>query len=750
PYYLSRLVHRCAASDRESPPPLVTRPDGKGKIRPLDPSCRLHRAYYVRYELSSGGGCSDIGQPSCRDINPRLAGEVEVFADDFYTTTDPGTGQPVNQRAFRVNRSVDFTGFGKYRRLVLDANFGATSFGPGGGNVTVTTTTSHAPAGSYPDTMADPSSVVPWQFTRYDSIVQREQNAGVDQTARSEYCFDPDDGFLRGRRTLKEGSGARSPGDLVVKNQPTADGFVDAVYSYGGDVQTVSVADDLCAEPDQGTAEYVTKNEYQYGVLQSSWFYRNGQPFLRRAEYDLDPTGLVTRSLDVSGIATDYSYDERGRLTDIEPTGRATTTIDYDTLASSGPQATLERWSGSTLLQRERYDYDGLGRLAEERRRILLPPPPGSPPGTPGQVRDVVRSTRYHLGGWLESQSEWRDPGEGGPELRTLYKDYDPFGRVGWVRAPELSTPFDIVYDYRGVRAKRTKRYYWDAAGGFSEVLKWDETDPLGRLIDVNVDNGALVARYRYDVGSRLSRVDIEGSPDQVRLFSYDRRGFLVSETSPEIGPSGNGTICHGQSVGGQCASRYDSMGHPERRVFMGTSDPSFDLAYRHDAAGRLTQVLRQGEPWKEYFYAATNAGADKRKGKLIQAKRRNQVAATHGATGATGQVVVTESFRYVDLAGRMTEREVRSSDGLVAKTSVTYDPLDNIDVLTYPTCTYPNACAAALPARAIDHDYAFGLLSEVVGFAPSITYHPSGLWAEVHHSNQTMDGQNLHLGGMP
>jgi len=129
---------------------------------------------------------------------------------------------------------------------------------------------------------------------------------------------------------------------------------------------------------------------------------------------------------------------------------------------------------------------------------------------------------------------------------------------------------------------------------------------------------------YRYDVGSRLTRVCQQpsgGSCGQTREFLYDQRGLLTAERHPEIGATGNGRTFY----------IYDALGNVLTKDLDGTE--KFDLGFAYDPASRLIRV-EEPDPYapgstrllKELFYARKNEGNDKRQGKLYQARRRNWV----------------------------------------------------------------------------------------------------------------------------
>ncbi|MCH9648319.1 MAG: hypothetical protein K0U98_08775 [Deltaproteobacteria bacterium] len=721
-YALSRKTYRCDLANRDDPINMS--------------SCDLYRSHFLRYERSFGG-CDPGGldQPVlCSELNQRVAGEAVTYEKDR-------EGTPNGPPRWTATDFTEFDGFGHYRVSKALGNFpglpGSINppFPEENGNFQRVITDYNSGGGTYsfdPDSNTGNSSLefpdfdAPWLLNTYDSRTVEETDKGV---AVEKFCFDKDSGFLEGRRVLK--GDIQSNQDSVVLLLPDARGFAKRELYYGGDL--AANAPDVCGGPQPG-AEYRIDHTYAFGVPESSWFVEPGalgqlqctdsstrDCILRRRSEVIDPsTGLATASSDPSGVTTHYAYDTLSRLVESAPDGRASTRMTYDT---QGPwQVSLGQWDGTGLLKDERYGYDGIGRL----RKVSRSMPNGG---------RAVRRIQYHGNSTKKQETEFQ-PASSAAQW-TKYDNYDPFGRVGRIQPPD-GADFVTTIDYYGVGGETSRWKFRNANGNPQDAYRFKRFNRLGRLIKLHEPNpdgsGELRTWYGYDIGGRLNRVH---SGAQIRRFEYDRRGFLLSETHPEFNPSGSSSLSYGD---------YDSLGNAGyRNLAMG-----FDLEFRYDRAGRLTQVLEPGNaiPWKELFYGRTNSAGppvDHRVGKVVQAKRRNAVLSLNGETGATSDIVITESFAYREPGGAMTEMELRSSDGQVFHETLTYDSLGNVDTLDYPDCLYPGACAAAVPARQLDHDYREGYLTSITGYLNDILYHPNAMWQQINHSNGVLDHQALY-----
>jgi RHS repeat-associated protein len=636
----------------------------------------LKRSLYVRYERSS----------EFSKANPRVASQRTVYHDDAGRRADV--------------EYTDFDGLGHYRREVTAGTFP-------GGNVR-TTFTNWNPGRSISNL---PAPSEPWILGTYDL---RQVTEG-GQTVTQELWFN-DRGLLRRTRSRK--GAACSPEDVVVDRVNGTGGFLAREDSFGGDGGTLPCADlstlDLASQP----LRHRQRHTWSCGALAISQ--SEGASFLA-VDRTIDcPSGMVASARDPAGLQTSFGYDLLGRLTleDLPAGQGADTSYQYDREGTSGnlpARVTVQRKNGSTVLAEEQVRFDGFGRIEEERRTL--------PDGTL-----AVRHTLWSSRGWIENRSEWEADGD--PERsNTLFRQYDPFGRPGSITLPD-GQQVTIATSGDGSRTIRVPvATSLNAAGEpiLSTASTTEVYDRFGRLVHLDEPNGTRTS-YTYDVLGALASVQVNslGSPTQTRNFLYDHRGFLVSETHPELGTA----ILY---------SDYDVLGNPGRIRRGG-----WDLAYSYDGVGRLTEIKERGTTrvWKSWDYATGNFQAGQwSNGKLRSASRHNRVLVPGSATEI--DPVVTESYEHGGVGGRISKvtTEVAVGGSPRFEYALAYDPLGNVTSRTYPRCTH-SFCSQADVARTVIGTYTQGLLTAIPGYAFSLTYHPHGLLAQVAHANGVTDTQ--------
>jgi hypothetical protein len=284
----------------------------------------------------------------------------------------------------------------------------------------------------------------------------------------------------------------------------------------------------------------------------------------------------------------------------------------------------------------------------------------------------------------------------------------DAFGRARTVTKPD-STVSSI--QYTGSREVDRTEYIHTHAGNDTAAVTKELYDVHGRLSEVHEPSDNLIATYAYDVGNRLQTASIAGGGTaQTRSFTYDNRGFLLSEAHPELGPAGTTTYDH-----------YDAGGHAHHKL-TGTANGIYDLQLVYDASERLTTVSDQNgaRELKHFVFASQNDTSrtpqSYEQGKLSQAVRTNHLPA--------GDVVVSETYKYQTPAGRLSSRQTDVTSGSTTLQSYqqafAYDDIGEITGPGYPICPNTLPCGTTGLAGAT-FAYSDGSLVTIPGYASNI-----------------------------
>jgi len=462
----------------------------------------------------------------------------------------------------------------------------------------------------------------------------------------------------------------------------------------------------LCQMTLPAAPQYQLEHTYQAGSLKTSTWVDpcDGTEVLRVSDFDIDvATGLPSASRDVAGVATSFVYDATGRLESVRPAGGAWTRFEYRLPTTSDPnvlpRVTVQDCpNGQTTcagpLSWQRQVFDGLGRRTNELRQV---------PET-GGVQVKERDFAYDAMGWPTSATTWHAQGAASPPA-TRFEDYDRFGRARRI-VPPGSPAVKVVYE--GERTA-TREVQVRLAGGTQQpAFTTEVADDHGRLVTVCENRatawsgscaGGQRTDYRYDVGSRLTRVCQQpsgASCGQTREFLYDQRGLLTAERHPEIGAAGNGRTFY----------TYDALGNVLTKDLDGTE--KFDLGFAYDPASRLIRV-EEPDPFapgstrllKEFFYARKN-------------------------------------FRYEGIDGRISARQTRFSfngQTFAFQTGFETDAQGNLSAIDYPQCLHA-PCAGETPARRVTYGHTRGFLTSVPGYADALTYQAGGSLHQVEHAN--------------
>lgn len=731
--------------------------------------CTLLSKDYLRYEQDTPPAGCEFQGPSdgfCTKLNSRV---VATRTEHF----DPDSGAYIAQAG---ELRSDFDGLGHYRKMRTSGDFcprnsGKCSgdirdtfagFNPGRGTLTVDANGNLG--GSF--TLPGPSER--WLLDTFDQ--QWVQEGGRKEVR--EFHFDTQTGFLLRRRVHAKTSTTatiasnRSNRDLVTRFVDDGHGNPAQELAFGGDLRHLSGAGG--ALPDlsvpESAASYRIDRTWRDGVLVTSFQVDpadTGHKLRLVHRPSIDPaTGQVLRSEDAAEVATVFGYDTLARLTSITPDGEAPTHIQYFNATAGAPARVLlgrpdlvgSPGPGDT---RSESLYDGFGRVAVSRE--LTPQ---------GWTR---RETTYFGTGAVRTQTtpffeSCTDPA-GCPKGTTVYVSYDPYGRPLEVHGPGhdpgAGRNYKTTYRYGGTVGRIVKTFgvALDSGGSpnFGSVSRFEDVDRQGRLWRVGFGAGRPSTTFRHDAGDRLIEVEVSdpAGPKQRRTFGFDGRGLMSREVHPEI-------------AGDVLTDRYDARGNPgRRREGLTGSGYAIDLGMSYDFAGRLVQVTQRPdgpdpEVIEQRLYAAANLGASRSAGKLVASRRLQRLRRSEGSKER--RVAVAEGLFYGDAAGRITERTVRAFDGsgdypaLRFTTSFAYDPLGNVETITYPGCEGSGLCPPAEPSFTLDADYTNGRLTRLAETAPtapwvfasSITYGASGAVRTVTHGNGVVDDWAPDVSGLP
>jgi RHS repeat-associated protein len=688
--------------------------DGTGRFLSaqfFDSGGAPQRTTYSRFEHDTPGTGTTIQEKS--RLNQRQASQRTAFNDD-----------PAGTVADEV--TWEFDGHGHYRYSQTSGNFP-------GSNVKSSYRSFNTQVGIYGQPGYAPwPAGSPWVL----NVTGFEWDAEGSKCAARSMAIDPTTGWINRARIHRLDNCGESNQDILLETYHDGAGNLSSERYYGGDTQSVATGN-IHALPLPQPPQYRIDHVTQFGVRKTSTYINSaGAPLsFKSLDLTIDPsTGLPNANRDSAGKQTTFSYDTLGRLTTIDPTDDLLTISSYCTATSvptcgSGvrAQAIMARRAtvNGTDVTASRLRFDDWGRLINEAQRM---PPAGN---------FESRSFSYNVLGWNTFTSEQ------GSAFGTSFQLQDAFGRPRRIRPPDGSA-HDVTLSYQGVRQISQTVKVATSTTAETSAITTEIYDRFGRLYEVTEPNGTRT-RYEYDPKNRLSKV-CQGATGagttncgQQRIFTYDQRGFLLSEQHPEKGASGNGFVSY---------FNYDALGHAGRRI-----DGPNDLTFTYDQAGRLTLVRETGGGFpgcsptvvaagvprclKELVYSGANAGANFSKGKLAEARRYNYPII------GTSQfvVIVNDLYTYAGREGRPSQKETRLTfQGTTTENffqSYVYGELGNIVSLTYPNCAFA-ACASS--PRTLSLGYSQGRLTSIPGVINSITYHPTGMVNSIVRANGVTD----------
>jgi YD repeat-containing protein len=563
--------------------------------------------------------------------------------------------------------------------------------------------------------------------------------------------FDSATGSLLSLRNLKASGSdpdafATSDEDFLSVWCIGARGFVASERRVGGSAGGANTTrTDICASTTRKAKHYYLDHTYTFTntVQLKRHQARYASASADTVDEELDAqAGLVNLTRDSAGLATSYAYDASGRITEVHPSGQAWTEYAYDPTASP-PTVRARLWKlgegpadepAAVPLKDDHYYYDGLGRLIQSRTEM---PPTGMQQNWSATITDYDAAGRVASVSMPEYKTN-ADYAAFTPTSKTTYA-HDVFGRATVVTAPDGTKS---TTDYTGTRKRVMK-----VTDTSTRTRSTEEYDGRGRLVKVTEPSGATsstnttgsdtTTAYAYDFADHLISVSTTAAAiTQTRSFDYDPRGFLTSETHPEKGTSGNGTVTY---------SNHDAAGREWTRT-EGSGASAITTTFEYDESERLHLVKdASGQVVKQFDFASANVAGNNMRGKLRTATRYNFLNA--------GNIRVTETFTYGGVGGRVSQKSTKvereSSPGVWTEINtfslgMTYEADFALpSQITYPTCS---GCATASALSSVSQQFSTGLLTGITGFA-TLTYHPTGMVADVARSQSEHDSYSADSG---
>ncbi len=683
------------------------------------------RSTYVRYATEYRNQCNkSLGDSAgCYQSNPLLVAERTVFNDD-------------GSRYIDVEH-LDYNGAGSFRRTVTKDNFSGNNTRTDTTNYTATGTTVRGISGTTGYiSIGTPSTYLPSPASKWILHPYSKQTATEGgRTYVTEFQFNGNGSMTCSRRW--KSPGGRGGKDLVVKlgigSQAGNDnGLPVSETVAGGEWASLSTSSSCATNgsPSNGSS-YLIRHNYQH--LQLARTYISGFPDWYRATIDRD-TGLPSVTYNAADQSTSHQYDQLGRLTRSTPTaslGQTRTEIVYRNPAGGNPSIeTLSKSTSGATLTKEIQVYD---HFARPIRNIMRRPAGDS------SYTETEQKTFYNALGWVAKATTRQNKSSVNTSLATRYTNYDAFGRVGKITAPDGQVENRT---YSGVRVSRSTVQVRTSVGGTTSVTTTTSADSRGRTVQIN--NPLHNTRFTFDpYDAQISARRTGSGIDQTRLYDYDARGLLIRERHPEIGTSGNGYATY----------KPDAFGN--RRTLQ---DAGRNLTYVYDNSGRLIEIKNTsgGRSWRRWVWGTANNGSDYRKGKVIREIRHNY------PYGGADDWSIYEEYEYRGKLGKTSKKTTQLQHlnrpgadryNVFFSQTFEYDQLGNTTRYGYPTCETtpqngrrlcddgPNDVLA--PAHSVTVTYNQGKTRRVSsGLGPwgEYNYHHNLQMSRLDYSN-TVDG---------
>ena len=448
------------------------------------------------------------------------------------------------------------------------------------------------------------------------------------QTARTDYHFDTNTGFLECMRSYRNFGQSSSANDLVEVRTLDGDYNLGEVRLLGADRSPLNSVSGC--HTGLGTVTHRKTYAYTDGVLRRESIHDPGSGDLVLQTFDRDidyHTGKVRSETDPSGLLTGFGYDNMGRVTHINPPGDLPgTSIEYCT--ATQPDCVVNRvvrkvhggapGNGYPLTSTLAL-FDGLGRKVEERmERVVVDADTRQELKTRFAYDDLDRLTDV-------------TPTDLNPDTfaNALNRRYDRFGRVTRVIQHDDSTVWTAYAGDRGATLTYKVVTEEGEQNYTRTVTRGDYRNLVTQVNEPSKADGAMQSTtYQYDVNGQLAGVS---TGVQARTFSYDALGWQTSASHPEL---------DGVTIS---SSSYDVLGNAHT-----TETGARSLNSTYDPAGRLVSVASGARPLSELY---------RENERLLMAKRHNYVPRDPSDPGAgEDHYVVTERMTYNQSTGLMTD----------------------------------------------------------------------------------------------
>ncbi|MFV2074303.1 MAG: hypothetical protein ACC742_16880, partial [Thermoanaerobaculales bacterium] len=348
------------------------------------------------------------------------------------------------------------------------------------------------------------------------------------------------------------------------------------------------------------------------------------------------------------------------------------------------------------------YDYDGIGRLARVGQRL---------PGAGDQFR--YKSFRLDGVGNTWRESDWAASGDA---AATVIITIDPFGRAeksvvsdgaGTESVYTATRRSDVrVFSSGGTNPVVRSVTDRDARGNVIRVLEDKKPTTLAEDLENPSTGDFVISDHDFDLMGRMTDVWVSGTGGvQHRLFTYDSRGLLTSETHPERGVV---SYCNHSAAGapGRVAYGVNADQCATTNVSTGLVDTVLDAAARP-----LESWVKQGGQW--YLATQTVYGNDpvaNSVGRPTHVDQFNMVTASPAAPVGgidPDSIRVRQSYFYTGPQGSLNKRTTEvafggdGSDGVKTfEIGYEYDLWGNVELVAYPRLDPSNSCEPAHDLR--------------------------------------------------